>query len=436
MKNLKLLLLTFILICSCSSDSKIEEIEEEEIEEKEIFAISFPDNFKRGTAKCHVVLSDINGKVIEVKTHANVKEDITFYTKESFDKDTPYTLTFIMVYSDVVYNLFVYSNVTPSMLEGGIQFKEGAFPVEGKVVDVATNNLNYDILSARGLGYSMVRIDNKLSGHYTSKFNNDLSSENVFIKYYDRADVINDSYKWMLIDNLSEVTLLDEINFNTDNVEYKQLTTNVPGELPLLLLYGYEKELYFNNMAGHEIYASYIPAFGFGGNHYFSYANIFEKMAYSLSFTNYSLFGVGLPPSEIVVPNKTVSASFYDNNVTFHGVEDYEVGRVRLDNYNLNLNIECIFDGASTEVILPEIPDGLLTEEITETINNGNLRMVQVVAEDYESFDNYHDYIYSVLRNSTPFYLSSSKRERILKSFISSSGILPISEFPAEQSFR
>lgn len=439
MKNLKLLLLLFILIFSCSPDSKIIEEEEEEIvvdNGEEIFTISFPDNFIRSTAKCHVVLSDSNGKFLDVKTHSNVKENVTFYTKETFDKNTPYTLTFILVYSDIVYDLFVYSDVTPSMLEGGIQFKEGAFPIEGKTVDIATKNLNYDVLNAQGLGYSMIRIDDKLSGHYTSKFNNDLGSENVFIKYFDPSDSTNDTYRWMIINNLNEFTLLDKNNFKTNNVENNHLTTNVPGELPLLFLYGYEKELHFNNIAGHEIYAGYIPAFRYSGNHYFSYANIFEKTSYSLSFTNYSLFDVGVPPAEIVVPNKTVSSSFSDNNLTFSGVEDYEVGRVRLDNYGLKLNIEFIFDGASTEVIIPEIPDDLLSESITETINNGNLRLVQVVAEDYESFENYHDYINNVLRNSTPFYISSTKRERILKSYITSIGILPIVEFPFEEKFR
>lgn len=430
------------MVYSCSTDNVIEE---EQIAEEipvnlgeEIVSIEFPDKFIRSNQKFHVILSDSNGKVIDTKTHSKNKEIIKLFMEENFDENTQFTLTFIEVsgYNRLHYNVNVYSNLTKSMLNGGIVFQPRPFYLKGGSVKLETKGLDSYILNARGYGYSMVKINNKLSGHYTSEFNNNLDFNNVFVKYYDPSDINNNCYKWNFIDNISDVTLLDEDDFRTDEVVIGHLETNVPEELPLLELYGYENDLHFNQIAGHAIYSANVPAFGFGGNHYYSYANIFPRTSYSLCFSNYSLFGLGLPPTNIDVPNKTISSTYSENNkITFSGLENFEVGRVGLDNYALNLNIEFVFDGKTTEIIIPEIPDNLLEDAVKNAINNGQLRQVQVVAENYENFNDYNDYVNNVLKTSSPFYVKSPKRERICKSYISNL-IFPINEFPHLERFR
>lgn len=427
---------------SCSTDNRIEE--SEVIEEipvnlgEEIVSIEFPDNFIRDNQKFHVILSDNEGKLIDFETHSKSKETLKLYMKEDFNESLQFTLTFIevSVYNLSIYNIYVYSNLTKSMLNGGISFLPKPFPLSGGSVNIETKNLNYDILNASGYGYSMVNINNKLSGHYTSKFNTDLVFNNVFIKYYDPSDITNNRYKWNFTNNISEINLLEEGDFRTDKVEIRHLETNVPSELPLLELYGYENDLLFNQIAGHKIYSANIPAFGFGSNHYYSYADIFPKTSYSLCFSNYSLFGLGVPPTNIEVPNKTISSERTETNkITFSGIENFEVGRISLDNSTPYLNIELIFDGKTTDVIIPEIPNNLLEDNVQNIINSGQLRQVQVIAEDYESFDNYNNYINNVLKTSSPFYIKSPKRERVCKSYISNL-ILPVNEFPHLERFR
>ena len=149
-----------------------------------------------------------------------------------------FTLTFIEVsgYNISLYNISVYSNLTKSMLEGGIFFQPKPFSLKGGSVNLETKGLDYHILNASGYGYSMVKINDKLSGHYTTEFNDILDFNNIFIKYYDPSDINNNRYKWNFINNISELTLLDEDDFRTDEVEIRHLETNVPSELPLLEL--------------------------------------------------------------------------------------------------------------------------------------------------------------------------------------------------------
>ncbi|MFC4721821.1 hypothetical protein ACFO5O_05790 [Geojedonia litorea] len=438
MKYFNFLLLIFLLNYSCSNSNEINENKDEDIDldlGEEIVAIDFPDKFVNQNTSLHVVLSDHNGNPLDVKTYSKVKETLKLYTQESVNDNTQFSLTFINVVNDLVYNIYVYSNLTKPMLDGGIQFKPIGYATIGGFVNIETQNLNIDVLNAAGTGYSMIKINNLLSGHYTSKFNEDLGSKNIFIKYVDPTDIINNSYRWMFVDNIGAISLLSENNFRTDSVNVAHLQTNVPSQLPLLTLLGYENEILYNQISGHQAYSDFVPAFGYGSNHYYSYANIFEKTSYSLCYSNYSLSGAGIPPAQVTVPEARVSSTFSNNTLTFSGVEGFEVGRIRLDNSSLFVNIEFIFNGNSSEVTIPKIPDALVSENIKGAINTHQLRLVQAIAENYDTFNDYNQYINNVLKNSSPFYLSSPKRERICNSYISHL-ILPVVEFPYLERFR
>lgn len=441
MRALKFLFLLFI-VSSCSNDAPTysKEAPKNNPEEPEplgtkIVSIEFPSNFVGTNIKFHVILSDSIGNIMEAKTYSNSKETMSFYTKKEFNSDTPFSLMFISNYGDVIYDINYYSNLSNSALEGNILFKPNGFSIVTPIVDIDANELKDNILNAQGYGYSMIRINNQLHGHYTSNFNENLGSKNIFIKYYDPYNIDKGGYQWDLIGDISSIATLSLNDFKTDQVEHRHLTTNVPSELPLLLMYGYENKALFDQINGHQIYDTYIPAFGYGGNHYYSFPTIFEKTSFSISFSNYSLFGLGYPPEVISVPNESVSASFLNNKLTFSGNENFEVGRIRLDNHDLNLNMELIFNGQSTDVTLPKIPDGLIPDQVKNTINGGNLRLVQAVAENYETFESYNDYINKVLKTSTPFYINSPKRERIYTSYITTQ-LLPIFEFPYLERFR
>ncbi|GAA3564616.1 hypothetical protein [Snuella lapsa] len=428
-KTVHILIATIILF-SCSQNEATDNINEPQTLGEKILSIQLPAHFTRASEKFHIILSDTIGNLIDHKSYSNREETLSFYSTEHFSDSTPFILTFITDYSNSIFEVTVYSNLTNHSLNKNILLKPRSFSNKTPTINIKTQQLKDGfILNAIGHGYSMVKINDLLSGHYTSNFNNNLGSENIFIKYYNPTNITNNNYEWALMNNISSINGLDEINFSTNNVKTKQLTLDVRTELPLLTIHGYENEQLYNNISGHQIYDSQVPVYGFGGNHYYAYADIFENTTYSLSVTNYSLFGAGIPPSEILVPKHEISCSLLDNKFSYSGIQGYEVGRIKLDNYNKNLNIDLIFDGQSSNIIIPKIPTGLVPDEITNIINERKLRLVQAVAENYSTFSSYNSYISNVLKTSTPFYLKSPKRERIFKPY-SSSSPKPIFEFP------
>ncbi|NAS29347.1 hypothetical protein GTQ40_00030 [Flavobacteriaceae bacterium R38] len=435
-------LLSLIIIFSCSSDSPTDEdvdtIEAPVDLGTRIVSVEVPDNFIGARQSFYVLLSDAEGNFIDGKEYSNTSETIDFYTKNEFDDSTLFTITFISSFNDQSFNLNVYSDLTRSMLGDKIVFKPRGNSLSGGSVEL--NVPFYDngyVLSATGQGYSARLIDNKLSGFFTNSFNENLGSEKAFIKYYDPGDVLNGPYQWAFVEDLNTLSELNISDFTTEDVAVKQLSTNRPGELPLLLLYGFDNENLYESIASHILYGNYIPAFGFGGNHYYSFADIFDHMVYSIEFTvsKYTVFGVGIPPSEINVPEISIDSDFKDEKLTFSGIPDFEVGRIRLNNSNNSIQIDFVFDGQSTAINIPNIPSGVLPDNIARTINEKQLSLTQALAENYSSFDNYDDYISDVFISSTPFYINSDRRERVFKSFVGPS-ILPVFEFPYFQAFR
>lgn len=423
-------------IAQPKDDDSEEEAETPEKGEK-ILTIYFPENFVPAGANFHVVLSDSLGNPVDAFTYSDQEEIIDFLFKESFDEQTAYMLTFI---EDYTYStrVYMYPNLSREQLGETLVFKPRAFTLQSRTTIFKTENFEFPVMNAKGRGYHMFNyLDrNEFSGYYATQFNENLGSEHIFIKYYDPEQVGNDSYRWILFDTKTTLSGLEVNDFNSNNVQFHNFTTNRPAELPLLLIYGYENQTQFNMLAGHEIYGSYVPAFGYGGNHYYSIPDFFYETSFSLSFLNYTLFGLGTLPNEIQVPDNIVSGKFNGEKLEFSGIPEYEVGRVTLDNYPSGLKIEIIFDGTSTQIDLPKIPEGLVSNSLTANLNNPqNLRFVQTFAENYSGYGNFKDFLQQGLKSSQPFYLTSSSRERVFESNISPQLQL-VPEFPFYESFR
>ncbi|MDA0178522.1 hypothetical protein [Mesoflavibacter profundi] len=394
--------------------------------------IDFPDNFTRPNIDTfHVILSDENGNYLDSETHSDFSEVIKLCTEDlNFTDNTKYKLTFIEEFENAIYNIYVYSDLTKSIVGNSITFqpRPNALSVDTNVMDLPFYQNGYMIKSA-GRGYNYVYINDELSGHFSTSYNDNLGSNKAFIQYYNTND--NSDYQWMFVDNPNLISVLNISDFTTSNVVNSSVQINNSNDTPFLSIYGFEDTVSYNDINGHQVFWD-ASLSGSNNLYNYSYADIFNDNIYSLRVGNYCKEGVGLPPSSISVPNLNVSFNYTGNTINFNGVSGYEVGRARLANQNVK--IEFIFDGNSNQITVPTIPDGLITSDITELINNGNLDAVQAVSEDYSDFYSYSDYISNVLVTSNPFYITSSVRERI---FINnnSNSIFPIFEFPYFERF-
>jgi len=409
---------------------------------KKILAINFPDNFARnGTDTMHVILSDANGKFLDSKTHSGQMETLEFCSSEEFGNDTEFMLSFVGDFQESIYGFTVYSNLTKNILGGDITMPartagvQPAFPD----LDVSFYDNNYYMRGTPPWG-SMIYHSQTFSGHVSRTFSNAaLGTNKTFIQYYNKFQ--ENDYQWAFIEDIHTRFSLEAEDFTSDNVIHGSIAVNGSFLRPFMSIHGYENEAHYNALSGHMIY--WNPSLlGNSTGYNYSYANIFDFMVYSFKVKNYTIEGAGAPPASVTVPNSSIDYTYLGDTFSFTGLPQYEVGRLRLKGTNSGqittenplVNMEFIFNGESTQVILPEIPDGLFPAETKEVFDTKAFEVVQGAAENYSSLIDYGDYISKVLVAGKPFFKVADKRERIFKSSVGTQ-FLPTNEFPFYERF-
>jgi len=347
-------------------------------------------------------------------------------------------LTFFEVFDNSIYNVFCYSNLSKNRIGNEITLKPRPLTNSYASINLSTSNLDLQgNIKASGQGYSMVNINNALSGTLTTSYANNLGSSKTLIKAYNNLSTTND-YKWAFIDHLENVSTLQPSDFSNNDVITNAINFNTTVYNQFLRIYGFENTDLMSVFSGHDIYDSRMTSIS-NQEYKYHYPDIFSNYFYSVLVNNYYKQGLGLPPESINAPNLYVNLSLTGNQINFQGISNYEVGKVRLRNEtqagvntsinNPNITLEFIFDGTVNTVVIPKIPQGLFEGNIHEIFNNAEFLPIQAIAENYSSFNSYKDYLQNVFINSTPFYLSSSSRERVFSSSVSSH-ILPVWEYP------
>lgn len=410
---------------------------------KKIITINFPDDFvRKDIDQIHVLLSDSNGKFLDSQTHSSgEKESLEFCSFQEFNNDTEFMISFVSDFDESIYWFYVYGNLTKEMLGNEIDLPARtagitpAFPD----LDVPFFNDNYYMRASTSWS-SMIYTNQTFSGHLSRTFTNEqLGTNKTFIQYYNKF--VENDYQWAYLEDLHTKFSLEQEDFTSNEVTHGSIAVNGTFLRPFMSMYGFESEAHYNAISGHMIY--WNPALLGSSNGYnYSYANIFDYIFYSFKVKNYTIEGSGTPPSVVDVPNSTIDYTYYGNNLTFAGLPEFEVGRLRLNGTNSGLittdnpsvGMEFIFNGESTHVIIPEIPEGLFPPATKEVFDNQAFEVIQGAAENYSSLANYKDYISKVLVTGKPFYKVSDKRERVFKSSVGTQ-LLPINEFPFYERF-
>ncbi|TAI49236.1 Ig-like domain-containing protein [Flagellimonas allohymeniacidonis] len=394
---------------------------------KKVVSLNFPDNFIRmGVDKVHAILSDENGEFLDVVTHSSgVSETLSLCTTEIISEDQELMLTFVEDFQNTILNFYVYGNLSKNVLGGQISFTQRSAGLQTASVDLELPDYEDGFYLRFSTAWSSgIYFNNTLSGFVSKTFtNNELGFDKTFVMNFNRN--LGRSYQWAFVENIDEKTSLLSTDFSSTDVIHDFLTVNGTFSSPFLSIYGFESEAHYRSMSGHMIYWNAALS-SINGNDY-SYADIFDYTLYSIKVDNYGVDGTGRPPESISVPSGNVYFNFSDNRIEFNGTPGYEVGRVRLQNFeNENIIVEFIFDGQESGVVVPKLPQGLFSQSVNDTFEMQRLEPVQGAAENYENISDYESYISEILVPSVPFYLVAPKRERIF----AQSGLLPIFEFP------
>ena len=402
------------------------------------FKINFPNNFMRkNIEKIHVVISDEQGNFLDSKTHSSGEiETLSFCTSEEINDGTEFTISFVHDFDNSIFNFYVYNNLTLNMLGSEITLnqKSGGLSPAFPKLEVPFFESGYQ-MRASGPWNSMIYYNDEFSGHVSTRFSNDLATNKTFISYFN-TDIEN-SYQWALISDIQNRTSLLQEDFTNNNVVTHTFDLNQRFQRPLVKITGYENQAMYRARSGHLLYADYLM----GGPSYtkqYYFADIFEYTTYWGQLLNYTFEGTGTVPATITIPNATVDYNFFNQQLNFTGLPDFEVGRLRLvdimsgagsiTSENPSVRMEFIFDGQNTNPIIPEIPEGLFPEAVTAMFVDKAFEIKQGAAENYSAFDSYQEYIENVLVPSVPFYIASPFKERVFKS--EGPQWLPASEFP------
>lgn len=410
---------------------------------KKILSLSFPDNFIRENIdRVHVLLSDAEGKFIDRKIHSSGQlETLEFCSFEEFNNDTKFMLSFISDFEESIYSLFVYADLTKNILGDHINLPHRTAGLQPAFIDldVSFYEDNY-YMRASTPWSSMIYSNQTFSGHLSKTHTNEFIGTNkTFIQYYNQF--IENDYQYTFIDNLYTKFSLEQADFTRDNVVHGSIAVNGSFQRPFMSIYGFESEAHYDAISGHMLY--WNPSLlGNSTGYTYSYANIFDYMVYSFKVKNYTIEGTGIPASSVTVPNANIDYNYTGNEFTFTGLTDYEVGRLRLKGTNSGLitpenpsvGIEFIFNGESTNIKIPEIPEGILPNATKEVFDNNEFEVIQGAAENYSNITEYSEYISKVLVHGKPFYKTSDTRERIFKSSVGTQ-LLPINEFPFYERF-
>ena len=398
---------------------------------KQVLKLVFPDNFVRvGTEKTHVILSDGEGAVLDYTTHSSgVTETLTLCSGINLHDESEYMLTFVDDFNGQVMRFYVYGNLTKSMVGPEIRLAERSAPLGVNIVDLELPDYEDGFYVRTTTPWSsMIYYNNTLSGHTSTNFPiPELGTNKSFVMNFNEN--IEQSYKWAFIDDIHTKLSLTAEDFNSSEVVHNNLVINGSLSSPFLSIYGFENETHYNNMSTpHMLY--WNPSLnGSTGNEY-SYPDIFDHILYSTKVENYGVDGVGQPPTSLTIPNQNISYQFTNNEINFTGVPNYEVGRIRLENFDdAHITVEFIFDGQKEIIPVPKLPTNLFASNIEQVFADNLLEITQGTAESYEGIEDYGGYISNILVPSVPFYIASPKRERIFASSLGPS-LLPIIEFP------
>ncbi|SNZ00500.1 Ig-like domain-containing protein [Flagellimonas pacifica] len=398
---------------------------------KPILDIKFPDNFIReGVEKVHAILSDSDGNLIDYVTHSTrTSETLTLCSSIELGAETEYMLTFAQDFSNVVFSFYVYGNLTQNMVGNQIVLASRSLPSSSASINMDMPDYEDGFYVRSSTPWSsMLFYNNTFSGHVSKNFSVDeLSTNKSFVMNF-HPD-LHRSYQWALVEDINTKFSLKAEDFMSTDVTHDFLTVNGSSLDPFLSVYGFENETHFRAMSSpHMLY--WNPSLNSINGYDYSYANIFDHNLYSARVSNYGIDGIGAIPKTISVPGQSISYQFQNDKIIFNGLQNYEVGRVRLTSLdNIHIHMEFIFDGHSTGMAIPELPENLFVQELYDAFDNQRLQVIQGVAENYENIENYSEYVSNVFVNSTPFYVVSPKRERIFASSVGTQ-LLPIIEFP------
>ena len=371
--------------------------------------------------------SKMDGTLISATLFTRDDETVTLSSPDEFNDDQEFMLTFALTDNGYATGMSTHANLTRSN-PGVINLTKPFRGIEGEAKTYSLNGFgngaqiwSWNINEPYNSDY---RIDFDMpASTFTVTIIDDIDGDNhdpeIFYLYtYDISD-----YKYlMLYPPLDDNFVLDKADFKTDGVEPKSIvfnSTHSPDAASaLMFLFGYwtANDYAINNF--HQIERRSVSLTPGNPMSYYLNSNFYEYR-YRLRYQNYYSAGIGVPESNISIPNNTLDFTFANNKIDFDITgSDHIIGRIRLnDSGNYPVYVwDITFNSTKTNsFILPQLPPEMNKSKLLSLYKSNLMKVASTELVSYRGIQDYEEYLQKVIKNHVDPLKVSDGQELIFK---------------------
>lgn len=374
---------------------------------RKLFVANFENGFiENDWIKFHILISEMNGSIITLKSVAANSPNTTIYAPDEFPMDKEYMVSFI---SEEDTNSWIPTNITVVQNLTRENFTEIKFsPPFGKNVSQhSIPLLGFDgIENILGAGHGFMGSFNSDVTQFELELNNGYGYGNysdLYLIGYALGDEPED-YGYLKIKHPQGLNYaINKSDFVFDNIvagtsTYSGNTTPINSES--LFIWGYENSLDIENNLSHLIHDSNYT-FGPVGVVSYRYPTIFETYRHHLRLNNYNTYRNGLPAPEYTIPNWGIDHIQNGNEIslTKSGV-GHITGRliVHMGSSNASQLMTMIFDSSKQSTLyIPQLPEELSSLNIYSNFQNQTYSVDYSELISFDTISSYSEYLNQVI---------------------------------------
>jgi len=386
---------------------------------RRLVTINLPQNMlSQYVINAVVFASRMDGSLLSVKSFTNADDKVTLSTRQEFDHDEEFMLTFVLTDNGKATSLSTHANLTRNNL-GTINLTKPFRGMEGETLTFPTRGFNEEEFVFSDNINEPFNSDYRLEMNFNSELfkvvliedvDGDSYEPEIFYMFgYNNSGMFNNYQYLMLSPPLADDFVLDKADFVTEGLESHSISFSsilgLTDSQLFMKLYGYYnvKEFEINN---YHLINNIRGSVSNGDQLDYALNTNFYEYRYWLNIDNYYAAGTGIPKENYTIPDNTLDYEFTDNVVNFLiAGTDHIIGRIRLfdlDRVSTTPNYlwDITFNSKTTDkIVIPALPNELENSGLLDLYRDNLIKVSSTELVKYGGVSDYNEYLHKVIKN-------------------------------------